>query len=46
MMTLASPALRVMSAFFQRLIAEVGLNKAGLVISLDASRLARNNRDW
>jgi DNA invertase Pin-like site-specific DNA recombinase len=30
---------------FQRLIAEVGLNKAGLVISLDASRLARNNRD-
>jgi hypothetical protein len=27
------------------LIAEVGLNKAGLVISLDASRLARNNRD-
>lgn len=31
---------------FQRLIAEVGLNKAGLVISLDASRLARNNRDW
>jgi DNA invertase Pin-like site-specific DNA recombinase len=31
---------------FQRLIAEVGLNKAGLVISLDASRLARNNCDW
>src|SRR5271168_4655310 len=31
---------------FQRLIAEVGLNKDGLVISLDASRLARNNRDW
>lgn len=31
---------------FQRLIAEVGLNNAGLVISLDASRLARNNRDW
>ena len=31
---------------FQRLIAEVGLGKAGLVISLDASRLARNNRDW
>lgn len=31
---------------FQRLIAEIGLGKAGLVISLDASRLARNNRDW
>jgi DNA invertase Pin-like site-specific DNA recombinase len=24
----------------------VGLGKAGLVMSLDASRLARNNRDW
>lgn len=31
---------------FQRLIAEVGLGHAGLVLSLDASRLARNNRDW
>jgi DNA invertase Pin-like site-specific DNA recombinase len=31
---------------FQRLIAEIGLGKAGLVLSLDASRLARNNRDW
>ena len=31
---------------FQKLIAEVGLGNAGLVISLDASRLARNNRDW
>jgi DNA invertase Pin-like site-specific DNA recombinase len=31
---------------FQTLIAEVGLSKAGLVMSLDASRLARNNRDW
>src|SRR6476659_6685810 len=30
----------------QTLIAEVGLGKAGLVLSLDASRLARNNRDW
>src|SRR5437879_4989069 len=26
---------------FQRLIAEIGLGKAGLVLSLDASRLAR-----
>ena len=31
---------------FQRLIAEVGLGRAGLVLSFDASRLARNNRDW
>jgi len=31
---------------FQHLIAEIGLGKAGLVVSLDASRLARNNRDW
>src|SRR5665213_1184572 len=31
---------------FQKLIAEIGLGNGGLVISLDASRLARNNRDW
>lgn len=31
---------------FQKLIAEIGLGHAGLVISFDASRLARNNRDW
>jgi len=31
---------------FQKLIAEIGLGQAGLVISFDASRLARNNRDW
>jgi DNA invertase Pin-like site-specific DNA recombinase len=31
---------------FQRLIAEISLGKVGLVLSLDASRLARNNRDW
>jgi DNA invertase Pin-like site-specific DNA recombinase len=28
------------------LIAEIGLGHAGLVVSLDASRLARNNSDW
>jgi len=33
-------------AGFKKLIAEIGLGNAGLVISLDASRLARNNRDW
>ena len=31
---------------FQRLIAEIGLGHAGLVLSPDASRLTRNNRDW
>jgi len=31
---------------FQRLLAEIGLARVGLVTSLDASRLARNNRDW
>jgi DNA invertase Pin-like site-specific DNA recombinase len=31
---------------FQNLIAEVGLGRVGLVFSFDASRLARNNRDW
>ena len=31
---------------FQKLIAEISLGHAGLVMSLDASRLARNNRDW
>lgn len=31
---------------FQSLIADVGLGRVGLVISLDASRLARNNSDW
>lgn len=31
---------------FQYLIAEIGLARVGLVISLDASRLARNNGDW
>ena len=33
-------------AGFQNLMAEVGLGKVGLVLSFDASRLARNNRDW
>jgi DNA invertase Pin-like site-specific DNA recombinase len=31
---------------FQKLITEISLGHAGLVISLAASRLARNNRDW
>src|ERR1700737_3348868 len=31
---------------FQRLIAEIGLGEGGVVLGLDASRLARNNHDW
>ena len=31
---------------FERLVAAVGMGKAGAVLSLEASRLARNNRDW
>jgi DNA invertase Pin-like site-specific DNA recombinase len=31
---------------FQRLVAQVSLNAVGAVLSLEASRLARNNRDW
>ena len=31
---------------FQYLLAEISLARAGLVLSYDASRLARNNRDW
>jgi DNA invertase Pin-like site-specific DNA recombinase len=31
---------------FQLLMAEIGLGRVGLVLSLDASRLARNNSDW
>lgn len=31
---------------FARLVAEVALSKAGIVLGLEVSRLARNNRDW
>ena len=31
---------------FQRLVSDVGLGKVGLVLMLEASRLARNNSDW
>jgi len=31
---------------FQRLVAEVGLGKAGIVLGLEVSRLARNSADW
>ena len=31
---------------FSNLVADVGLGKAGIVLSLESSRLARNNADW
>ena len=31
---------------FQHLVAEVGMGKAGIVMGLEVSRLARNNADW
>jgi excisionase family DNA binding protein len=31
---------------FARLVADVALGKAGIVLGLEVSRLARNNRDW
>src|SRR3954453_3331325 len=31
---------------FQKLVSEVGLGKAGIVLGLEVSRLARNSTDW
>jgi DNA invertase Pin-like site-specific DNA recombinase len=31
---------------FDRLVADVGLGRVGLVLGIEVSRLARNNRDW
>jgi DNA invertase Pin-like site-specific DNA recombinase len=31
---------------FQRVVAQVGMADVGIVISFEATRLARNNRDW
>jgi DNA invertase Pin-like site-specific DNA recombinase len=31
---------------FQRLVTEVGMGRAGIVMGLEVSRLARNNTDW
>ena len=31
---------------FQRLVADVGMGRAGIVLGLEVSRLARNNADW
>src|SRR2546425_10938747 len=31
---------------FQKLVAEVGMGRAGIVLGLEVSRLARNSADW
>src|SRR5207247_258983 len=31
---------------FERLVAELGLGHIGIVLAIEVSRLARNNRDW
>jgi len=41
-----SGALASDRAGFQRLVADVGLSKAGIVMGLEVSRLARNCADW
>src|SRR5437667_8298942 len=33
-------------AGFQRLVSDVGMGRAGIVMGLEVSRLARNNADW
>lgn len=41
-----SGASAVDRAGFQRLVAEVGMGHAGIVLGLEVSRLARNSTDW
>jgi DNA invertase Pin-like site-specific DNA recombinase len=41
-----SGASAVERSGFQRLVAEVGLGRVGLVMGLEVSRLARNSSDW
>lgn len=41
-----SGASAVDRAGFQRLVADVGMGHAGIVLGLEVSRLARNNTDW
>ena len=41
-----SGASAVDRAGFQTLVAEVGMGRAGIVMGLEVSRLARNSTDW
>ncbi len=31
---------------FQRIVTQVSMGEVGILVSLEASRLSRNNRDW
>ena len=42
----ASPAHRRFGRGVQRLVSDVGMGRAGIVMGLEVSRLARNNADW
>ena len=42
----ASPARRRSTEGFQRLVADVGMGRVGMVMGLEVSRLARNSTDW
>jgi DNA invertase Pin-like site-specific DNA recombinase len=44
MTEIGSPAAR--RSGFSELVADVGLGKAGIVLALECSRLARSNADW
>ena len=41
-----SAASAVDRAGFQKLVAEVGMGRGGIVLGLEVSRLARNSADW
>lgn len=41
-----SGASAVDRAGFQKLVADVGMGRAGIVLGLEVSRLARNSTDW
>ena len=41
-----SGAAAAWRAGFQRLVTDVGMGRAGIVMGLEVSRLARNNADW
>lgn len=42
----SSASGRVARVGFERLVSDVALGRAGIVLGLEVSRLARNNRDW
>ena len=41
-----SASTTLMRTGFDKLVADVVLNKVGIIIGIEVSRLARNNKDW